>query len=176
MGCRSSAHIAQRFTNATTFIMFKIGIYILKYIDDLASAEKAEFAYLSLGAMLNLCGIEEATKKSCPPSTKMTFIGVLFNTETITIEITEDRLNELRLLLRSWLNREKASLKGIQSLLGKLNFVAACVRPGRFFISRMIKWLKVLHKKVSKSMSFRCMQKKIFYGGTDFCLYIMEFL
>ena len=156
MGCRSSAHIAQRFTNAITFIMFKIGSYILNYIDDLASAEKAEFAYLSLGAMLNLCGIEEATKKSCPPSIKMTFIGGLFNTETMTIEITEDRLNELRLLL-SWLNREKASLKDIQSLLGKLNFVAACVRPGRIFISRMIKWLKVLHKKVSKSMSFRCM-------------------
>lgn len=45
--------------------MFKIGIYILNYIDDLASAEKAEnaeFAYLNLGAMLNLCGIQEATK------------------------------------------------------------------------------------------------------------------
>ena len=38
------------------------------------------------------------------------------------------------------------SIKEIQSLLGKLNFVAACVRPGRVFISRMLKWLKVLYK------------------------------
>lgn len=153
MGCRSSAHIAQRVTNAITFIMFKLGIYILNYIDDLASAEKkenAEFAYLSLGAVLNLCGIEEAIKKSSPPSTSMTFIGVLFNTETMTIEVTEDRLNEIKWLLRTWLDREKATLKDIQSLLGKLNFVAACVRPGRIFISRMIKWLKVLYKENSK--------------------------
>lgn len=37
-------------------------------------------------------------------------------------------------------------IKNIQSLLGKLNFVAACVRPGRIFISRMIQWLKSLYK------------------------------
>ena len=31
--------------------------------------------------------------------------------------------------------------------LGKLNFVACCVRPGRIFISRLIRWLKVLYKQ-----------------------------
>ena len=34
-------------------------------------------------------------------------------------------------------------------MLGKLNFVAACVRPGRIFVSRMLKWLKVLYRKDS---------------------------
>lgn len=66
----------------------------------------------------------------------MTFIGVLFNTETMTIEITEDMSNELKFLLRSWMGREKASLKDIQSILGKLNFVAACVRPGRILFPK----------------------------------------
>ena len=65
----------------------------------------------------------------------------------MTIEITEQKLNEIKLLLRLWLNKEKASLKDIQSLIGKLNFVACCVRPGRSFISRLIKWLKVLYKE-----------------------------
>ena len=66
----------------------------------------------------------------------MTFIGVLFNTETMTIEITEDMSNELKFLLRSWLGREKASFIDIQSILGKLNFVAACVRPGRILFPK----------------------------------------
>ena len=150
MGCRSSAYIAQRFSNALTFILFKLGIYILNYIDDLASAERAEnahFAFLTLRKVLCQCGVEEAIKKACFPSTKMLFIGVLFNSETMTIEITEERLKELNLLLRSWLDRENATLRDLQSLIGKLNFVASCVRPGRIFISRLIKWLKVLYKE-----------------------------
>ena len=152
MGCRSSAFLCQRVTNAISFIMYRIGILVLNYLDDLASAEKkelAEFAYNTLGSVLDKCGIEEAKDKSCPPSQIMTFVGVLFNTETMTIEITPERLIELRALITSWLNKEKASLKEIQSLLGKLNFVAACVRPARLFISRMLTWLKALYKSES---------------------------
>ena len=150
MGCRSSAYIAQRFSNAITFMLFKVGIYILNYIDDLASAEtkeKAFCAFLTLQEILKKCGIEEAVKKACPPSTIMTFIGILFNTEKMTIEVTPQRLNEIRILLRIWLDKEQASLKEIQSLIGKLNFVACCVRPGHIFISRLIRWLKVLYKE-----------------------------
>ena len=74
-------------------------------------------------------------------------IGILFNTEKMTIEVTQHRLNEIRILLRMWLDKEQASLKDIQSLIGKLNFVACCVKPGRIFISRLIRWLKVLYKE-----------------------------
>lgn len=153
MGAKSSAFLCQRFSNAISFILFKIGIYILNYLDDLASAETpdhADFAYGTLRSILEKCGIEEAKSKACPPSTIMTFIGVLFNTKTMTIEVTPDRLIELKLLLRQWLFKEQASIKEIQSLLGKLNFIAACVKPGRIFISRMLKWLKWLYSKDQK--------------------------
>ena len=58
--CRSAAYCCSRLTNAISFIMFKIGICILNYLDDLASAEtvdKAQFAYETLGAVLHKCGI-----------------------------------------------------------------------------------------------------------------------
>ena len=54
MGMRSAAYICQRVTNAISFIMFKLGIAILNYLDDLASAEteqNAQFAYNTLGIM-----------------------------------------------------------------------------------------------------------------------------
>jgi hypothetical protein len=37
----------------------------------------------------------------------------------------------------------------LQSLLGKLNFVAQCVKPGRIFISRLLNWLREISDKGS---------------------------
>ena len=51
----------------------------------------------------------------------------------MTMEITPERLEEIRKLTQSWLEKDSASLKQIQSLLGKLNFVAACVKSSRIF-------------------------------------------
>ena len=102
MGTKSSAYCCQRVTNAISFIMFQIGIYILNYLDDLASAETAENAYFSfntLRTILRKCGIEEAQNKACLPSTNMFFVGILFNTVKMTIEVTPERLNEINFLL-----------------------------------------------------------------------------
>ena len=149
MGLRNAAAICQRVTTAVVFIMFKIGIFILNYLDDLAGAEtkeKAFFAYSCLGSILKKCGLEEAPEKACEPTEIMVFLGVLFNTKTMTMEVTEERLLEIRSLLQSWLCYSSASVKQIQSLLGKLNFVAACVKPSRIFISRLLQWLRSINK------------------------------
>lgn len=148
MGLKSAAHICQRVTNAISFMMFQIGISILNYLDDLAGAEtqdKAFFAYHSLGVLLQKCGIEETLDKSVQPSQIMVFLGVLFNTITMTIEVTPERLVEIKQLVQMWLGKTSATLKQIQSLLGKLNFVAACVRPSRIFVSRLLCWLRSIH-------------------------------
>ena len=56
----------------------------------------------------------------------------------MTVEVTPERMIEIKELVTSWLVREEASLKELQSVIGKLNFVAACVRQGRIFISRLL--------------------------------------
>lgn len=148
MGLRSAANICQRTTNAISFIMLQVGIAILNYLDDLAGAEhkqKAEFAYKCLGAVLLKCGFEEALNKACPPSEIMSFLGVLFNTVTMTMEIIPERLLEIHSLIKFWLNKDTASLKQVQSLLGKLNFIAPCVNPSRIFVSRLLLWLRSIY-------------------------------
>ena len=55
-----------------------------------------------LRKILNKCGINESVEKGCPSSTIMTFIGVLFNTEKMTIEVTTERLAEIKELLKIW--------------------------------------------------------------------------
>ena len=148
MGLKSAASICQRVTNAISFIMVQFGIAILNYLDDLAGAERrenAEFAYICLGTVLQKCGIEEAIDKASPPSEIMTFLGVLFNSITMTVEITPGRLLEIKTLIREWLNKHSATIKQLQSLLGKLNFVWACVKPSRIFVSRLLNWLRSIY-------------------------------
>ena len=148
MGLRSAAMMCQRFTNATSFIMWQFGVAILNYLDDLAGAEKKEnaaFAYSCLEKVLVKCGVEESAGKACPPSEIMVFLGVLFNTLSMTVEVTPQRLVEIKTLIEQWLEKESATIKEIQSLLGKLNFVAACVRPSRIFVSRLLNWLRSIY-------------------------------
>jgi hypothetical protein len=43
---------------------------------------------------------------------------------------------------RLMMEKKKSSLYELQSLLGKLHFVATCVRPGRLSVSRLLNWLR----------------------------------
>ena len=156
MGLRSASGICQRATNAISFMMFQIGINILNYLDDLAGAEteeKAAFAYKCLEAVLQKYVIEESPEKAVYPTQIMVFLGVLFNTVTMTLEVTPERLAELRAQICQWIGMSSASLKQIQSLLGKLNFIASCVRPSRLFMFRMFNWLRGIYSS-SASTSY----------------------
>lgn len=144
-GLRSAAFLCQRLTSAVKHICQMLSIFIVNYLDDLAGAECKDSAwrtYRELGKVLEFCGLEQSVEKACEPSTKMVFIGILFDSENLTLTVTSDRLLEIKMLVIEWLNFETATLKQLQSLIGKLNFVAHCVKPARIFISRLLNWLR----------------------------------
>ena len=144
-GIKNAAFIAQRVTTAIKYIYQILGISIENYLDDLAGAdfpEKAWKSYQELRNILDFCGLEESVEKACPPATRMLFIGVLFDTETLTLLVTQERFEEIKLLENDWLKFETPTLKQLQSLIGKLNFVAQCVKPSRILISRLLNWLR----------------------------------
>ena len=152
MGLRSAAFICQRVTNAIRYMCQLMQIAILNYLDDLAGADAPELAlksYEELGNVLLSCGLEESKEKACPPSTCMTFIGVLFNSEDLTLSVTPERVQELLDLLQLWLQKQSATLKELQSLVGRLSFVASCVQASRVFIARILNWLRLIHGKKS---------------------------
>ena len=175
MGLKSSAAICQRVTNAISFIMFQIGIAILNYLDDLAGAETKEHAnstYLCFGTALQRCGIKEAPDKACSPTEVMIFLGVLFNTITMPVEVTKERLAEIRKLTEEWLNKDLATIKQIQSLFGKLNFVGACVKPSRIFISRMLNGLRsIYHSPVFQHAIQELVRKDLLWWNRFLPLY-----
>ena len=72
----------------------------------------------------------------------MELLGVMVDTRKLTLEVTPERVVEISLLVEAWLRKKKASMRDLQSLLGKLHFIATCVRTGRIFVSRLLNWLR----------------------------------
>ena len=141
-GCRSAALCCQRTSSGIIFIHKKTDpeYEAINYLDDLIGAEKwskASQAFIDLGDVLLRAGITEASQKASAPDVEMIGLGVLFNTIAMTVSITEERLEEIKTLVLEWSDVCRANFKEVKSLLGKLSFVAACVRPARIFLSRM---------------------------------------
>jgi len=156
MGLRSSAYICQRITNAISYMCRQDGYNMVNYLDDFCGVEKINksapaFDYLQ--KLLVELGVEEARKKASPPATRMAFLGIWFDTEKMTMEVTPERLIEIKELTQHWLKKRKATLKEVQSIIGKLNFVAKCVKPSRIFISRMLNFLRSMNKKGKTSLT-----------------------
>ena len=112
MGLKSAAFFCQKMTNLIRHILEDEGFEFVNYLDDFGGAET------------------------------MTFLGILFDSVQFTLSTDEERLSEIRDLLDCWLARQWCSRNELQSLLGKLNFVAACVRPGQVSTMRLLALLR----------------------------------
>ena len=157
MGSRSTAYCCQRTTNCITFIFQKHGFEDVNYLDDLGAADtidRAETAFRTLGQIIYNIGMQEVTEKAQAPAPIATFLGILYNTISMTMEITPDRLQELKNLLDRWFLKREASPKEIQQLLGKLNFTCSTVRAGCIFVSKIINALRGSPDKIILSEEF----------------------
>jgi len=149
MGLRSAAYICQRLTNAIAYIHRQKGFDVVNYLDDFCGVEDAalaDTAFNSLGDLLVELGVTEAASKAVSPSSRVAFLGIWFDTNKMTMEVTPERLIEIKGLTQVWLLKKSATLKEVQSIIGKVNFVAKCVKPARIFISRMLNFLRGMNK------------------------------
>lgn len=145
MGLRSASIFCQRTTNSIRYIQARKGYWIMNYQDDLNGAEPAQIAWDAFHSLYNLLRdlrIDLSEEKTIQPTTCAEVLGVWFDTELKIIAVTPDRIHETIILLESWRFKEFTTKKQLQSLIGKLQFMAKCVRPGRVFISRMLLTLR----------------------------------
>ena len=102
MGLRSAAYIAQRLTNSIVHIHRRMEYWSINYLDDFGSAEKEQDAwnsYMAMDRILRTIRVDEATEKSVEPTTRMDFLGNTVDTIKMTIEVSQDRQEELMDLL-----------------------------------------------------------------------------
>ena len=94
--------------------------------------------------MLAEVGAQEAEDKSVPPSAVCDFLGVLFNVIKGTMEVTPQKLQDIYYEVTKMQKKTYIYHKDLEHVIGKLQFVAACVRPGRVFINRSLNTLRSL--------------------------------
>lgn len=146
MGSTSSAQICQKITDMVSFVFKERYDDELKnFLDDFFSAnveDGARASFESLKELLDTMGIEESPEKACPPATQMVVLGILFDTVTMKISLSEEKLIELTRELEQWRQKTTCSMRQMQSLVGKLNFASSVVRSGRIYMARLINLLR----------------------------------
>ncbi len=150
VGLRLSCLIAQRITSAVWFVMTKFGFWILNYIDDFPGAEsnqqKAQASFDTLTEIFLSLGIQENWQKAVPPTQDLVFLGIGFRVKDMVMYLPPDKLCEVSHLLEVWQHKVEGTHKELESLIGKLQFLAKCIRPGRVLISRLLNFLKAFPK------------------------------
>ena len=161
MGLRSAAYCCQSVTELIAKIAGKKA-FTMVYLDDFGGAEPAESAVAAfdhLGWVLKHCGLEEAPDKAVPPSTKMDWLGVSFDTVEWTMAIKPGKLQELLNWLPELLNRKRVKRVLLQKVLGSLVWASAVVRAGVVFFNRLLSLLRKL-KRPNHSIHFSLEAKK----------------
>ena len=151
MGMRSAPYIAQRITNAIAYIHRQLGYFLLNYVDDFVGAElrdKIWQAYQALSTILERLGVDTSEDKIVPPTTRLEFLGITFDSETMTMEISQEKLQEIKMELHTWLYKTSARRREVESLVGKLQFMAKCMKPGRIFLARLIQWISKMDRRL----------------------------
>ena len=110
--------------------------------------DRAWRSFIALGNLLRDLGVHESIEKSVAPTHLIEFLGILFDLLRMLIFLPQDKLVELRQLLQKWRHTQVCTKKELQSIAGKLQFAATCVRPGRVFIIRIYGTIAMLEEGV----------------------------
>ena len=153
-GLRHSGLAGQSTTSAITWIHRKDGqatdgdeYNTLNYSDDIAGVEegdRADTSFIKMGLLLASLGLDEALDKATAPDTSITYLGVTFDSISFRKSIPPEKIAELLDLLMTWSTKKNCTKRGLQSLCGKLLWVARCVQHSRVFLSRLLSALKTL--------------------------------
>ena len=155
MGMRMAPYIAQRVTNAIAFIHRRLSYFLLNYVDDFVGAEKRNIiwqAYQALTRVLEKLWVDVSLEKLVPPTTRLEFLGVTFDSTSMTMEISQEKLEEIKQELQRWLYKQSASRREVEALIGKLQFMAKCIKAGRIFLSRLINWIRGMDRNGQHSI------------------------
>ena len=80
-------------------------------------------SYKFLLSLLQDLGLEISKSKLVEPSTHVVCLGILVDMVNRTISIPPDKLQDIRHICKSWINRNTCTKNQFQSLLGSLLYI-----------------------------------------------------
>lgn len=139
-GLRSSPKLFDQFAEAVCFLARKRGCSIVEhYLDDYLTIGPRDSPVCrdNLDILHDACidiGFQTNPDKRVAPTTKIEFLGIEIDSNTMELRISQERLRDIRSELESWMGKLRATKRQLLSIAGKLAFVSKVVRHGRSFI------------------------------------------
>lgn len=162
MGACNSAADFCLFSYFIRDVLRSEGITNWAYIDDgfgvAQSQSQATSDFIRVKELYDELYVEEAEHKAAPPSQVAEVLGYEIDTRNMIVRVPEEKVSTLVDLCISFRSRRSASLKEVQSFVGKLTWAAKVVRGGRVFLSRMYHLLFLdgpPHSQVKLSAEFQ---------------------
>ena len=155
-GLRHSGLQGQKVTDAVSWILRRLGLEegdgqpyrVCNYSDDLGGVEKtmerAMASFNKLAWLLTDLGLEESTKKAEPPTTCITYLGVQFDSIKMTMSVPPEKVTEIKADICQWVRKTTITRRDLQSLLGKMFWVAKVIMHARPFMGRLLAQLRTL--------------------------------
>ena len=130
---------------------------LIHYLDDflLAGPPGQLTCSESTETMLRVCerlGIPVALDNLEGPATTITFLGITINTTLQQLRLPPEKLQDMTLLIKSWLGKHNTTKRDLLSVIGKLSFAAKVVPSGRLFLRRLIE-LSTTVKLLSRALA-----------------------
>ena len=122
--------------------MFKV----VNYIDDfLICAPDQETCHVFMNIFLqelNRFGFSCNTDKMVNPNTMVKYLGIEIDTVKMTLSLPFDKLENVRELISSFLQKKSATKLELQRLAGNLSHCSTIIRAGKTFSRRVINIIK----------------------------------
>ena len=155
-GLRHSGLQGQRLTDAVSWIHRRRGLEtpdesmfnVVNYSDDLGGVEETKVrafeSYSLLATLFTDLGLDESLKKAEEPSHQMVYLGVMFDSVAMEMRVPPEKLAEIKAEIKLWTKKTTITKKNLQSLLGKLFWVAKVVKFARVFMGRLLQQLRTM--------------------------------
>lgn len=140
MGCAISCALFETFSTFLEWVVrTESGVpSILHYLDDFLFIGPSDswVCANALQAMERVAvsfGVPLAPEKTEGPATVVKFLGIVIDAERMECRLPDDKLRELKEVVRGAEGKRKLRLKELQSLVGRLNFACRIIPMGRVF-------------------------------------------
>lgn len=150
-GGRASPTIFHRISQAIKRMMERRGHHkVVAYQDDFLlvgdTLEECQESWTVMKDLIVALGFPLNEKKLVAPTQTLEFLGICIDTTTCTLSLPQDKLDDIRHILSQHLQSKRITKQHLQSIAGKLNFAAKCVRGARTFLRRILNAIQTLKR------------------------------
>ena len=148
-GGQRAPGIFHRLTQSVCHMMLRRGFLgIVVYLDDFLivgrTPEECQQAFDTLFQLLLDLGFQVSPTKLVPACQQLTFLSVQINTVTLELSLPQKKLEEMKEVIASFVNRKRATKRQLQQLAGKLNWACRVVYGGRTFLHRILNCMNAM--------------------------------